>query len=100
MLRRYAPLSASRGTVIPGELRVAVFTSDGGCVGPRIGMPGDCAGSLEPDHVRASHGMGMKSPTTLDNLVSLCSAHHRMKTEAGRIWRPLLLAYLEGRTER
>jgi len=39
--------------------------------------------------------MGMKSPSTEDNLVVLCGAHHRWKTENGREARPLLLAYLE-----
>lgn len=97
-LRRYAPISPSRGTVIPPTLRIEVFTRDGGCVGPRVGMGYPCVGALEPDHVRASHAMGMKSRTTADNLVSLCSQHHRMKTEAGRTWRPRLLDYLAGRS--
>lgn len=94
-LRRYAPMKASRGTVIPGELRVSVLARDRGCVG--FGrLPGSCSGPLELDHVRASHGIGMKSPTTPDNLVSLCGAHHRWKTSFGREARPILLAYLEG----
>jgi 5-methylcytosine-specific restriction endonuclease McrA len=58
-------------------------------------LPGDCHGRLELDHVRASGGLGMKSRTTLDNLVTLCAAHHRYKTEHGRTVRPLLIAYLE-----
>lgn len=94
-LRRYAPIAPSSGTRIPGELRIHVLERDGGCVGPLLGMPGDCYGSLELDHVRASHGMGLKSPTVASNLVSLCGGHHRVKTDAGRTWRPVLLAYLE-----
>lgn len=93
-LRRYAPMKPSRGTVIPAELRIEVLTRDGGCVGPRVGMPGPCQGALELDHVRASHAMGRKSETTAANLVTACGAHHRTKTEAGRTWRPLLLEYL------
>lgn len=94
-LRRYAPLKPSRGTVIPTDVRYRVHARDGGCVGPRAGLPGDCLGSVEQDHVRASGGLGMKSRSTPDNLVDLCAGHHRYKTLNGRRARPLLLAYLE-----
>ena len=97
-LRRYSPLKESRGTVIPPKIRAAVYFRDRGCMGPRAGLPGDCAGSLELDHVRASHAISMKSESTLDNLVQLCGVHHRWKTENGRKARPLLLDYLEGVT--
>lgn len=96
-LRRYAPLKAGRGTVIPPELRLEVLARDNGCVGPRVGMPGDCRGALELDHVRASHGMGMKSPTEASNLAVLCGFHHQLRTLEGRKWRPVLLAYLANR---
>lgn len=95
-LRRYAPMAPSRGTVIPNALRIAVLVRDQGCIGYRLSWPGECAGALELDHVRASHGMGMKSRTEADNLVSLCGAHHKYKTEHGRETRPALLAYLKG----
>jgi hypothetical protein len=52
-------------------------------------------GSDEQDHVRASHGIGMKSESVASNLVLLCGLHHRWKTEHGREARPLLLEYLE-----
>lgn len=97
-LRRYAPLKASRGTVIPTDVRDEVRAADGGCVGPRVGMPGPCSGPIDLDHVRASHGMGMKSPTVRGNLVSLCRlVHHRLKTDHGRVWRPHLLTYIAQR---
>jgi hypothetical protein len=54
-----------------------------------------CDGPLDVDHVRASGGLGMKSPTHRTNMVVLCRHHHRAKTEFGKVWRPLLLAYLE-----
>lgn len=93
-LRTYAPMKQSRGTVIPPALRIEVLERDKGCAG--FGrLPGECAGGLELDHVRASHGMGMKSRTEADNLVALCGAHHRYKTSRGREVRPILLAYLE-----
>jgi len=97
VIRRYSEIKASRGTVIPAGLRQEVKARDNGCVGPRIGMPGDCFGAIELDHIRASHGMGMKSATELNNLASLCSSHHRLKTNAGRTWRPLLIEYVEAR---
>jgi hypothetical protein len=93
-VRRYAPLRQSIGTVIPLAVRREVLARDAGCVGPAVGMDLHCAGGIELDHVEASHGMGMKSRTTADNLVSLCGLHHRIRTESGRIWRPKLLAYL------
>ena len=95
-MRRYTSLKASRGTVIPTWMRSTVQVRDHGCVGPRVGMPGECEGALELDHVRASFGMGLKSQTEPSNLVTLCSTHHRLKTEHGRDWRPKLLDYLEG----
>jgi hypothetical protein len=62
-------------------------------------MPGECYGALEPDHVRASGGISMKSRSTLDNGAMLCSNHHRLKTENGRTWRPILLDYIDGKSE-
>lgn len=100
MIRRYAPIKPSRGTVIPQSLRSQVRAADKGCVGPRVGMPGDCFGGLEIDHVRASGGIGMKSPTEFGNCVLLCSTHHRVKTNSGKTWRPVLVEYIEHRDGR
>lgn len=96
-LRRYAPMRHSRGTVIPPSVRLEVMSRDGyRCVGPVVGFPvSEHTGSLELDHVRASHGMGMKSATEASNLVALCGSCHRWKTSHGREARPLLLVYLE-----
>ena len=93
-MRRYVQMKQSKGTVIPPDIRLKVLTRDRACVGPAVGMITACQGSVELDHVRASHGMGMKSETTPNNLVVLCSLHHRMKTADGRKWRPRLLEYL------
>lgn len=95
-LRRYAPMKASRGTVIPAALRLEVHLRDNGCVGARLGWDGPHTSALELDHVRASGGLGMKSRTAADNLVALCGECHRWKTANGRTARPQLLAYLEG----
>lgn len=92
-MRRYAPMKPSSGTVIPHDMRLRVLQRDQGCVG--FGrFPVECSGPLELDHVRASHGVGMKSETTDANLISLCGNCHRWKTEHGRTARPVLLAYL------
>ena len=86
-------MKPSRGTVIPADVRLAVLHRDQGCVG--FGrFPGPCAGGLEIDHVRASGGLGMKSPSTFQNLVALCGSCHRWKTSNGRTARPILLDYL------
>ena len=73
-----------------------VRNRDRGCVATVISpRDGVCDGHLDVDHVRASGGLGMKSPTHRSNMVVLCRWHHKLKTEYGRTWRPLLLAYLE-----
>jgi 5-methylcytosine-specific restriction endonuclease McrA len=94
-MRRYTELRPSAGTQIPSDMRRRVLDRDHGCVGPRIGLDGPCLGAIELDHIRASHAMGKKSETTERNLVSLCSQHHRERTENGRAIRPLLVAYVE-----
>jgi len=97
MLRRRSPLKASSGTQIPPDIRRYVEQRDRVCVGFVVGMPKDCAGSLELDHVRASGALGRKSPSTADNLVRLCAWHHHFKTLNGREWRPVLIDYIAGR---
>jgi 5-methylcytosine-specific restriction endonuclease McrA len=74
-----------------------VRARDRNCVAFRASgeHPSVCDGRLDVDHVRASGGLGMKSPTHRTNMVVLCRHHHRAKTEYGKVWRPLLLAYLE-----
>ena len=97
-LKSRSRLKPSRGTVVPEWMRNYVFTRDqavGGCVGRYLGFPGECWGPLDPDHVRSSGGTGMKSPTELWNLASLCRAHHDWKTEHPAEGRPPLIAYLE-----
>ena len=76
-------------------MRARVRERDCGCVFTRLGIPHECLGALELDHVRASGGLGMRSRSTPDNLVLLCPAAHRAKTLDGRRWRPVLLAWIE-----
>jgi 5-methylcytosine-specific restriction endonuclease McrA len=83
-----------RSDPIPPAVRAYVRARDDGCV-LRTKIPHTCWGALEIDHVRASEGLGLKSRSTADNLVTLCSAAHQYKTEHGKEVRPILLAYLE-----
>jgi hypothetical protein len=76
-------------------VRALVRARDRDCVFTRLGIPHDCFGQLELDHVRASGGLGLRSRSTSDNLVLLCPSAHRLKTLAGRRWRPVLLAWIE-----
>lgn len=95
------PPKVKRDTDQERAEKAYVRARDNGCVagraygfGPaRSGM--GCSGPLDVDHVRASGGLGMKSPTHRTNMVTLCRWHHRAKTDFGKVWRPLLLAYLE-----
>lgn len=97
---RMKPKKVKRDTDAERAEKNYVRARDNGCVASRVakyelqlGVP--CDGPLDVDHVRASGGLGMKSPTHRTNMVVLCRHHHRAKTEFGKTWRPLLLAYLE-----
>jgi hypothetical protein len=95
VLRRYTSLKSGRGTVIPPAVRAYVLARDNGCVMRHLMPDHQCSGAIELDHVRASGGIGMKSPSTAGNLVSMCGSAHRFKTENTRLMRPILVAYLE-----
>ena len=83
----------------PGEIaeKNYVRARDRDCVASAAWGKGTlpCQGQRDVDHVRASGGLSMKSPTHRTNMVVLCRHHHRAKTEYGKTWRPLLIAYLE-----
>lgn len=86
---------SSRDRVTPDTYE-SVRARDGGCVGPRAGLPGGCSGPMELDHV-VNGGMAYRGPSTAENLATLCSSHHRWKTENARVGRDLLVAYLDAR---
>ena len=94
------PPKVKRDTPDEQREREHVRARDRWCVAQRAAklsgideqMP--CDGPLDIDHVRASGGLGMKSPTERTNLVLLCRWHHRVKTDWGKVWRPMLLRYL------
>ena len=76
-------------------VRAHVKSRDGVCVFTRLGVPHECFGPLELDHVLASGGLGLRSRSTPDNLVLLRPSAHRLKNLPGRRWRPELLAWIE-----
>jgi hypothetical protein len=86
-------LAPSQGTTWHPSVREHVATHQPPCIGSQAGMPGDCLGGSELDHVRAG-GMGMKSPSVATNAARLCGWHHSLKTREGRTWRPRLLAVI------
>ena len=101
-LHRYTPLRSrtrlkpSRGTVIPSHVRNYVYARDGmSCALVGLLAGHQCWGGIELDHVRASGGVGMKSRSTADNLVCVCSRAHQWKSEHPKEGRSVLLAYLE-----
>ena len=97
-LKSKSRLKPSKGTVVPPAMKNYVFARDeavGGCVGRHVGFPGECWGPLDPDHVRPSGGVGMKSDTEPWNLVALCRGHHDWKTVHPAEGRPPLIRYLE-----
>ena len=102
-MRRYAPIKPSLGTRWPPEVKAEISRLDGGrCVCERAGFPprvvGRCGGDLQTDHVRASHGIGMKSESTVANGATFSAFCHAWKTSNGREARPLLLDYIARRS--
>jgi hypothetical protein len=80
-----------RDPVTPATAEHVRERDDFGCIGPAVGMPRFCGGRIELDHI-LNGGLSFRGPSTPDNLASLCGTHHRVKTEASRKWRPLLVA--------
>lgn len=94
-MRRRTALRQSFGTRWPVDVLRELRSRDPVCVGRVVGLPGDCVGELQPDHVRASGGLGMKSDSVVSNGAMLCASHHRYKTEHGRDVRPVLIDYID-----
>jgi hypothetical protein len=90
-MRRYKPIAPSAGTRWTPAVRAHIATHQPPCIGPLAGMPGPCLGGSELDHIRAAHGTSMKSESIATNGARLCGAHHLLKTNAGRTWRPVLI---------
>ena len=95
-MRRTSGLRPSTGTRWPREVRAHVYSHQPPCIGDLAGMPGDCMGESELDHVRAG-GTGMKSKSIAVNAARLCAWHHNLKTREGKTWRPRLLTVIAQR---
>ncbi len=92
--RRAIPRSGHTRDPVTGALYDDVMARDGHhCVGPRVGFGGLCQGPLELDHV-LNAGHGRRGPSTRSNLVVLCRAHHRYKTEHANVCRPPLVEWI------
>ena len=84
------------------SMRLAVLTRDGGCVAPLLGGSAlDCWGRLTLEHVKDEPQMGVRAPSDLSHLVTLCQGHTEDGRRAGFQWntnranREAVRAYLE-----
>lgn len=69
------------------ETRLWVFARDGGCVAPRLGGSfHDCWGRLTLEHVKDQPRMGVRAPSDMAHLVTLCEGHTEPGMRAGRAW--------------
>lgn len=96
--RRLNPTRGGHGRPDPvtEATAAAVRARDGGCVAGRVGFPdsaGVCEGRGELDHID-NGGLGKRGPSTPGNLVTLCTRHHRWKTEHASTARPLLIRWV------
>jgi hypothetical protein len=90
-----------RDPVTP-DVRSAVFLRDKGCIAPLLGGTFmDCAGRLTLEHVKDELRMGVRAPSDMAHLVTLCEGHTENGRRAGYQWntdkrnRALVRAYLE-----
>lgn len=75
-----------RDPVTP-ELRLAVFTRDGGCIAPLVGgSVMDCWGRLTLEHVKTELRMSKRAPSDERHLVTLCEGHTENGRRAGYQW--------------
>jgi hypothetical protein len=76
------------------ELALAVLRRDQGCVAPRLGGSFmDCGGLHTLDHVKDEPRMGVRAPSDMAHLVTLCEQHH-LWTSWATSHRPELREYL------
>jgi hypothetical protein len=76
------------------DIALAVLQRDGGCVAPYLGGSFmDCAGRNTLDHVKDEPRMGVRAPSDMAHLVTLCERHH-LWTGWATAHRPELREYL------
>jgi hypothetical protein len=69
------------------EMAVAVFQRDTGCMAPRLGgSVMDCWGRNTLEHVKDELRMGVRAPSDMAHLITLCEGHTEPGMKAGRSW--------------
>ena len=97
-MRRSPIKRHSRKDPVTPELRAAVLERDGGCVAPRLDPLMElwtdwCDGPLTLDHVKSQPRMGVRAPSDMAHLVTLCAFHH-LDSGWATAHRPELREYL------
>lgn len=92
-LKRGGELKRTGFHVIPIKVRRAVILRDKDTCQARGLMGVRCYGKRDPHHIWP-HGTG--GPDTLENLITLCRAHHSAVHD--RPWDSIPLGLLKGRT--
>lgn len=86
--------SHKRRDPVTQAVAIAVIQRDGGCVAPRLGGSFmDCGGRTTLDHVKDEPRMGVRAPSDMAHLVTLCEQHH-LWTSWATSHRPELREYL------
>jgi len=79
---------------VTADVRIAVLRRDAGCVAARLdGLYHECQGGLTLDHVKDQPRMGVRAPSDMAHLVTLCRYHH-IDTGWATAHRPALREYL------
>ncbi|HCO01857.1 MAG TPA: hypothetical protein DIT48_00565 [Actinobacteria bacterium] len=88
---------------VTAAMRLRVFARDRGCVAPLLGgSVMDCFGRLTLEHVKGELRMGVRAPSDMAHLVTLCQGHTEDGRRAGFQWntvkenRLLVREYLAG----
>jgi hypothetical protein len=76
-----------RRDAVSPTLRLRVFARDRGCVAPLLGgSVMDCWGRLTLEHVKDEPRMGVRAPSDMAHLVTLCEGHTEDGRRAGYQW--------------
>ncbi len=77
----------TRTDPVTPTMAVRVFARDHGCVAPRLGgSVMDCFGRLTLEHVKDELRMGVRAPSDMAHLVTLCQGHTEDGRRAGFQW--------------
>jgi len=79
---------------VTADLRLAVLERDGDCVAFQFSATDECRGRLTLDHVKDEPRMGVRAPSDMAHLVTVCEHHHLDGWATSH--RPELREYLRG----